>query len=41
MKKKLKKEEDNRKAFVELAKKKEEDCKSLQRMFANLNSELL
>lgn len=40
IKKKLKKEEDNRKAFVELAKKKEDDCKTLQRLFDNLNSEL-
>lgn len=32
MKKKLKKEEDNRRAFSEMAKKKEEDCKVLQRL---------
>lgn len=39
-KKKLKKEEDNRRAFSEMAKKKEEDCKALQRMFDQCQSEL-
>lgn len=40
MKKKLKKEEDNRRAFSELAKKKEDDCKTLQRLFDQVQTEL-
>lgn len=40
MKKKLKKEEDNRRAFSELAKKKEEDCKTLQRLHDQSQAEL-
>jgi len=40
MKKKLRKEEDNRRAFSELAKKKEEDCKVLQRMHDQCQAEL-
>lgn len=40
VKKKLKKEEDNRRAFSELAKKKEEDCKTLQRICDQTAAEL-
>ena len=40
LKKKLKKEEDNRKAFSELARKKEEETKRIQLLYEKSQSEL-
>ena len=39
LKKKLKKEEDNRRAFTELAKKKDEELKKLQTYVTKLESD--